>query len=71
MVRYLLKQDVVSTIGVALRANYGSMVTQQVISNVLTLIEQLRSYAQVYFPGTGGQVGVAGPVDNGSVYDAD
>ena len=47
VVRYLLKQEVVTTVGIALRANHGSIVTQQLISNVLSVVEQLQSYAQV------------------------
>ena len=56
VVRYLLKQEVVTTVGIALRANQGSVVTQQLIGNVLSVMEQLQSYAPMYFPGTGGLV---------------
>ena len=54
--RYLLKQKVLTTAGIALRANLGSTVTQQVVCNVLTVMEQMQTLAQVYFPGTGSPV---------------
>ena len=45
-----------TTVGIALRANPGSTVTQQLAWNVLSVVEQLQAYAQVYFPGTGSPV---------------
>ena len=54
--QYLQKQEVVATIGIALRANVGNNVTQQLVCNVVSAIEQLQAYAQVYFPGTGSNV---------------
>ena len=50
--RYLLKQEVMATVDLALRANLGTTVTLQVVCNVLSVMEQLQAYAHVYFPGT-------------------
>ena len=43
--RYLLKQEVLTTAGIAVRANLGSVVTQQVVYNVLAVMEQLQAFA--------------------------
>lgn len=51
--RYLLKHEVATTVGVALRANQGSIATQQLICNRGAAVQ---SYAQVYFPGLGSHV---------------
>ena len=49
MTQYLLKQEVISTVGVALRANMGSTVTQLLIRNVLAVVEQLQAFTPMAF----------------------
>ena len=49
MTQYLLKQEVITTVGVALRANMGSTVTQLLICNVLSVVEQLHAITPMAF----------------------
>ena len=49
MTQYLLKQEVINTVGVALRANMGSTVTQLLICNVLAVVEQLQAFTPMAF----------------------